>query len=220
MKPDPDYLRRLYAHLSDLELLDTDRADLTETARECYDQELARRPHLSAYHDGDSNHGEDSGFETEDDVGSLPDGELNAREETDHLKPIWYEEGAEVYSTVIYPGRESAREAAEARDVLRDANISCFLEIVDDPSSDGVSPTRRWRLTAPGHLSLRATSVLEIEIFNADFEEQWRVHLEQFSDSELEEMHPRVAFGGLFDRIDRVTRLYKAELSRRGLKSN
>jgi hypothetical protein len=220
MKPDPDYLRRLYADLSDLELLDIDRADLTDVARECYDQETARRPHLSGYSDDDSNPREDSGFENEDDVGSLPNGELTAREDTDHLKPVWYDEGAEVYSSVIYPGRENAKDAAEARDVLKEAGVPCFLEIVDDASQEGVSRTRRWRLTVPGHLSLRANSVLETEIFNADFEEEWRVHLEQFSDSELEEMHPRVAFGGLFDRIERVNRLYRAEIERRGLKSN
>lgn len=220
MKPDPNYLRRLYADLSDLELLDINRDDLTDVAQQCYDEELARRPHLAADFSDNSNPKEDSGFENEDDVGSLPDGELTAAEDTKHLKPVWYEEGAEVYSAVIYPGRENARDAADARNVLKEAGIPCFLEIIHDPVPEGTPPTKRWRLIVPGNLSLRATSVLEIEIFNADFEEEWRVHLEQFSDVELEEMHPRVAFGGLFDRLERINRLYKAELDRRGLRPN
>jgi hypothetical protein len=159
----------------------------------------------------------DGEFENEDDVGSLPDGDLVATNATNHLKPDWYDEGAEVYSTVIYPGRETANEAADARDVLKQAGIPCYLEIVHDPAPEGSAPTQRWRLSVPGNLSLRATSVLETEIFNADFEEEWRGHLEHFTDEELDEMHPRVAFGGLFDRIERIIRLYKQERQRRGL---
>lgn len=220
MKPDPAYLRRLYADLSDVELLDIDRRDLTEIAQECYDEELSqRRPHLSPLPDEGPRSQDDSGFENEGDPGSLSDGELTAAQDNNHLKPAWYEEGAEVYSTVIYPGRENARDAAEARDVLKEAGIPCFLEMFHEQSPERTTPSQRWRLSVPGNLSLRAASELETEIFNADFEEEWRVHLEQFSDNELEEMHPRVAFGGLFDRIERITRLYKQELDRRGLQS-
>ncbi len=215
MKPDPDYLRQLYADLSDTALLEIDRADLTDVAQGCYDEELARRrPGLFLESTAAADLLEDVGFENGDDVGSLPDGELTG-EAADDAKPSWYEEGAEVYSAVIYQGQETARDAGDARDVLRDAGIPCFLEVIHDPSPNGGSPVQRWRLSVPGKLSLRATSVLETEIFNADFEEEWRAHLEHFSDSELDEMHPRVAFGGLFDRIERVNRLYKEELDRR-----
>lgn len=218
MQPDRDSLRRLYADLSDTALLDIDRADLTEVAQQCYDEELERRrPHLFLDPAAGSDLQEDVGFENGDDVGSLPDGELAGRD-ADDLKPAWYDEGAEVYSSVIYPGRETARDAGDARDALKEAGIPCYLEIVRDPSPEGISPVQRWKLSVPGKLSLRATSVLEIEIFNADFEEEWRGHLEHFSDSELEEMHPRVAFGGLFDRIERITRLYQEELGRRGIR--
>ncbi len=69
----------------------------------------------------------------------------------------------------------------------------------------------------PGSLNLRATSVLECEIFNEEFEAQWRAHLEGLSDGELEAITPEIAFGGLIDKIERATKAYEEELARRGL---
>ncbi len=43
MQPDPEYLRRHYALLSDEALLEMDRADLVEVAQQLYDHEIARR---------------------------------------------------------------------------------------------------------------------------------------------------------------------------------
>jgi hypothetical protein len=71
----------------------------------------------------------------------------------------------------------------------------------------------------PGKLNLRATSVLEREIFNQEFEDDWKTHLEALSDADLRAMNPQVAFCGLFDRIERVNRVYDEEIARRKLKS-
>jgi hypothetical protein len=60
---------------------------------------------------------------------------------------------------------------------------------------------------------------LDSDIFNAEFEAGWRTHLEVLSDQEVRAMNPQVVFCGLFDRMERVTRAYSEELSRRGLKS-
>jgi hypothetical protein len=70
----------------------------------------------------------------------------------------------------------------------------------------------------PGHLNLFATSVLERDMFNAEFEAAWKTHLETLPDSELRTMNPQIAFCGLFDRVERVTRAYDEEIRRRGLK--
>ncbi len=71
----------------------------------------------------------------------------------------------------------------------------------------------------PGNLNLRATSVLDRDIFNQEFEETWKVHLETLSDAELRQMNPQVVFCGLFDRVERVTKAYDDELTRRKLTS-
>ena len=80
------------------------------------------------------------------------------------------------------------------------------------------SETHRWRLMVPGKLNLRAASVLERDIFNAEFEAGWKMRLEEFSDEELREMNPQVAFCGLFDRIARVNKAYEEEIARRRMR--
>jgi hypothetical protein len=70
----------------------------------------------------------------------------------------------------------------------------------------------------PGDLNLEAGSILDRDIFNADFEAQWKAHLEILSDEELGAVNPEDAFCGLFDRVERVLNTYEAELARRGLK--
>jgi hypothetical protein len=69
----------------------------------------------------------------------------------------------------------------------------------------------------PGKLIHRATSVIDRDIFNAEFEGQWRAHLEMLSDEDLRVMEPQYAFCGLYDRIERINRAYGEELKRRQL---
>lgn len=66
----------------------------------------------------------------------------------------------------------------------------------------------------PGGLNLQAASVLDRDIFNTEFEAEWKTHLETLSDDELHTMNPQEAFCGLFDRIERVTRAYAEEIAR------
>ena len=75
----------------------------------------------------------------------------------------------------------------------------------------------RWRVLVPGKLIHRATSVIDRDIFNAEFEAQWKAHLEMLSDEELHVMEPQYAFCGLYDRLERINRAYDEELQRRGL---
>ena len=67
----------------------------------------------------------------------------------------------------------------------------------------------------PGNLNQRATSILERDIFNAEFEAEWKTHLEMLSDEEVYAMDPKAAFCGLFDRVERVTRVFDEEIARR-----
>jgi hypothetical protein len=206
MQVDPAYLRQHYSTLSDDALLAINRSDLVEVARKCYDDELQQRqlsPLASAK-------GADDGIA----YGGQPPGTGE--------EPEWLDEASEVYSSVIFPGQNSAQDAGNAHDALKAEGIPCYLEMSALPTErENVSakPTHQWRLLVPNKLNLRATSVLEKEIFNDDFEAEWKTLLEVLSDHELAEMNPQTTFVGLFDRIERVTAAYQEEVARRNQKA-
>jgi hypothetical protein len=203
MPVDLEYLRRHYASLSDEAFLALDRSDLIDTARKCYDEELARRktPVLTTPVD-----------RTVDFESHLPDYE-NKRD--------WLNDASEVFTQVDRAGAVPAPDIANARGALEAAGIPCYLDISVPPEEEPPpqKPIRLWRLMVPGQLNQRATSILERDIFNADFEAEWKTHLEVLSDEELRAMDPKVAFCGLFDRVERVTRAFDEEIARRQSKS-
>lgn len=223
MQLDPEYLRQHYASLSDEALLAIDRADLVEMARMILDLEVRRR-NLAPLGDTGRTRGQDFIPQQPD----PPDEETEVDEEDhdgetwhDGDKPGWLEEAAEVYSWAVSPGTAPTPDAAvDANDALEVAGIPCYLDLCEMPPEKSLFPygTHRWRLMVPVKLNLRATSVLEREISNPDFEAYWKTHLEALSDEELRAMTPQVTFCGLFDRIQRVNRVYAEEIARRGLK--
>jgi hypothetical protein len=100
--------------------------------------------------------------------------------------------------------------AEEARAVLDDANIPCQLTMF--------SEEERWleyRLMVPARFSLVATSLLDKAIFNAEIEEQWTTHLSVMSDRDFRAITLDALLGGLEDRMERLRRVYEAELQRR-----
>jgi hypothetical protein len=132
--------------------------------------------------------------------------------------PDWLEESAEVYSVDSRGNSAAGEDAEKARGVLEAAGIPCYLDFCEDPSEEpDVAPTHRWRIRVPGLPGMRATNVIDRDIFNDEFEATWRVHLEMLSDDELREVNPRDVFCGLIDRVERVARAYSDELSKRGL---
>jgi hypothetical protein len=131
-------------------------------------------------------------------------------------KPAWYEEASEVYSVDSRFHTELGVDAETARVALEAAGIPCYLEFCEEPAEqDGDPPTHRWRVLVPGTLNIRATNILDRDIFNDEFEATWRVHLEMLSENELSEADPKEVFCGLFDRVERVVRVYRDEQSRR-----
>ena len=203
MPVDLEYLRRQYSSLSDEALLALDRSELIEAAQKCYDEELVRRKPI----------GLTKPFvQTADLESQLPD--------CDH-KPEWLDEASEVYSQVDRAGAVPAPEIANAREALEAAGIPCYLDSSVPPEEEPSpqKPIRLWRLMVPGNLNQRATSILERDIFNPDFEAEWKTHLEMLSDEELRAMDPKVAFCGLFDRVERVTRAFDVEIARRQSRS-
>ncbi len=170
-----------------------DREDLVGAAQQIFDEEIARR-------------------ETPARAASramvLPD---------EAVEQDWLEDAAEAYSNYPRPGTMDPSEGAvDARDALEAAGIPCLLELHEEPEQEEGRPYR-WRVLVPGKLVHRALSVLDRDIFNADFEAELKTHLEMLSDEELRVMEPQYAFCGLYDRLERINRAYDAELARRGL---
>jgi|SRR5579859_197423 len=214
MQLDPEYLRQHYDSLSDEALLAVDRNELVEMAQKILDEEVARRD-LAPLRGTRRTHI----ISTQPDpIGEV---EFDAQPAGAGDKPAWLEDAAEVYSYADLPGTPPAAEAENAREVLEAARIPCALDFceISQEASATPEPAHRWRLMVPGKLNLLATSVLEREIFNLDFEADWKTHLEALSDEDVLAMNPQVAFCGLFDRIERVNRVYDEELARRKLKS-
>jgi hypothetical protein len=203
MQPDLEYLRRHYASLSDEALLEIDRAELVEAARSLYDQELVERKLVTKRSTVRA---------------PVDDPEAYVPPEGEEL-PEWAEDAQEVFSQVTDVTAATASEAADARIALSAAGIPCYIES-EEIEPDPVPPkaTLLWRVMVPGDRNLEATSIIQRDLHNQTFAENWQHHLEELSDDELREMNPQVTFCGLFDRIERVQRAYDEELKRRRLR--
>jgi len=193
MQLDTEFLRQHYAAMPDEELREINRDDLVEAARLIYDYEVARRETPAPA------------------PVRRPSGPKDEEIEVD-----WLDDAAEAYSSYARQGTTDPSEGSvDARDALEAAGIPCHLELVEEPGEEQMQ--HRWRVLVPGKLIHRATSVIDRDIFNAEFEAQWKAHLEMLSDEELHVMEPQYAFCGLYDRLERINRAYDEELQRRGL---
>jgi hypothetical protein len=191
MPVDVKYLREHYASLSDEALSAIDRTELVNEAQQCYDQEFARRKQSRSA--------------------------VEASESSDVDQADWLDEAAEVYARSAHSGSAPASDVLDAEQALEAAGIPCQLELTEEEISTAPAATHRWRVLVPGNLNVHATSVLEREIFNAEFEAGWKMHLETLSDEDLRAMTPQETLCGLFDRVERATKAYEEEIARRGL---
>ena len=203
MQIDLERLRQHYGSLSDDELLSLDREELTEAARKCYDEELARR--------------------------DLAEPEVSEEEpagytgvQSDHgVDPDWLQDAACACSYVSQPGGSAATDAESARGALEDAGIPCQVSVVQIATSTTDQPAQHeYRVMVPGALNLKATAILDKEVFNPQLEADWRTHFETLTDKELGELNPDVICAGLVDRIARLKRVYNEEISRRFRRSS
>lgn len=200
MQLDLKHLRQQYRMLSDEALLAVDRTELVDAAQECYDDELAERDLVR----GSSRR--------------QASGENEPRDADDQTD--WLNEAAQVYARDERPGQEAPQDIENARQVLEDAGIPCRVDRSEIPGEPTNPPVMyQWRVLVPGNLNLQATSILDRDIFNEEFEGVWKGHLQVLSDDELQSMTPQSVFCGLFDRIERVMQVYDEELARRGFKA-
>jgi hypothetical protein len=110
-------------------------------------------------------------------------------------------------------------DAADARNALTAAGIPCEVteHEIDAEAERTPLPYKQYRVIVPASLSLQATSVLDIAIFNARLETDWKTHFESLSDEEFEKLSIDTVCEGLLDRVGRLRRLYKAEIARRSI---
>jgi hypothetical protein len=202
MKLNTDDLRRHYASLSDEALREIDRSELVETARACYDYELAQREPGKVVRGSDP-----EGFDEEEMQEGLDQGGDT---------PDWAAEAACVLSLASSRGRS---DAEDARVVLENAGVPCYLELCDIEPDDPLPLQSEYRVMVPSALSLRATSVLDQEIFNEKTEAGWRTHFEALPDEELFGKK-EILLGGILDRVARISRAYDEEVARRTKSGN
>src|SRR5215831_4120438 len=174
VKPSADELRRHYESLSDEELQEIDPAELTAVARECYDQEMARR-------------GTPEEIVVEGEDADAPEYDAAGAE----IEPDWVDHAACACSYTAYPGTNHAEDAARAQDALAAAGIPCYLSLVQaDAENSGSEGARydEYRVLVPEPLNLKAISVLDQQIFNPLMEADWRAHFAQLSDDDLAQL--------------------------------
>lgn len=205
MKVDPESLRQHYRSLSDEELSALKREELIEIGQECYDEEWERRGLVETQESELVEGGED--YEE-------PSAEGEA-------EPDWRKDTACVASFVGQPSGSAPSDADEARLALQRAGIPCLILTVEVARSSGDQPAQHeYRAMVPAPLTLKATSVLDKEVFNPQIEADWRIHLESLTDTELAALNPDVICAGLFDRIGRLKTSYNDEVSRRFRRSS
>ena len=200
MQIDLESLRRHYESLTDDELLAVERSELTEAGQKCFDEEVERRG---------LNEGQES--EAALDEEAYEGSTFGAGEE-----PDWLEDAACACSFVSQPGGSAATDAENAREVLQNAGMPCQVSTVETAASTGDQPAQyEYRVMVPGALNLKATSILDKELFNPQLEADWRTHFASMTDRELGALNPDAICAGLVDRVARLRRAYNDEVSRR-----
>lgn len=191
-----------YASLSDEELFALDRNELTEEAQECYDSELARRrlsqPIAVVRKTSGPSETELISHDAEPMVYT-----------PDEVEPDWLETAVTACSFQV--GTPSRYDAERACTILRNAGIPSQLV---SQTGDGVT-LDLINVMVPAALSLKASSVLDCELFNQELEETWRSHFDELSDEELRALQPDDICAGLLDRAARLKRVYEEALAHR-----
>jgi len=211
MQIDRQELSAHYASLSDEELLELDRAELTEIAQRFYDSELAKR-HLTPA---------DTETPGEPHGRAAPDAAEGADEDEDGAvinfdagpEPDWLEDATCARSYAVLPGG-SAADAGDAHDALVAAGIPCHISVKTFDPNDP-KPQCYYCVMVPGARNLEAAGALAMAIDNPKEEEMWRAHFEVLSDEELRVLKFDAICAGLRDRLARLKRAYDDEVARR-----
>jgi len=193
-----------------------------EIAQQCYDQELAQREPLKKKPGSPPRHivrpaplDEPEQAQTK----KVLDHELPVVEESEDT-PEWFEDAACVCTFATSAGNNATSDAENAREALTDAGIPCHVALHHIDPDVTPPPQSEYRVMVPGGFNLEAASVLDMEIFNAEIEAEWRNHFSVLTDDDLFRVNKEILFGGLVDRVERVKRAYDEEVARRTKTNN
>src|ERR1017187_9743507 len=221
MQIDRQELSAHYASLSDEELLELDRAELTEVAQRFYDSELAKR-HLTP---------EDTETPVEPHGRAAPVDAAEGGRPRPHRRPSssssaaavinfdagpepdWLEDATCARSYAVLAGG-SAADAGAAHDALVAAGIPCHISVKSFDPNDP-KPQYYYCVMVPGARNLEAASALVMAIDNPKEAEMWRAHFEVLSDEELRVLKFDAICAGLRDRLARLKSAYDDEVARR-----
>jgi hypothetical protein len=201
MQIDPQELQQRYSDMDEDQLLSIDREDLTEEAQRFYDQEIKRRklykkPFIK-----------ENAEECANDFGRK-----DAFFDDDGEESRQMESGACACAFTDQHGSDAARTAAKALEALQAAGIPCWIAETEDEGH------KTLQVMVPDSLIMHATSIVDRDVFNDEYESEWRAHLESLSDKELLILDPELICAGMLDRVARIKRCYSAAIKQRNLK--
>ncbi len=208
MEIDYEELNRHYASLSDEELFSLNRKDLVETAQIIYDREIKlRKLENKASGAGRVQYG-DERFSAADE--SMDD------ESSD---PNWLQDAVCVCSFAVNSGSYAAEKAAQAQAALQAEGIPSRLKATQESREESAASSYEvLNVMAPGELALHAASILDRDLFNEEYEAEWRTHLNVLSDKDLLALDPEIFCAGLLDRVARIKKAYAEEMAKRKLR--
>ena len=103
-------------------------------------------------------------------------------------------------------------------EALQAAEIPCWITETEEEADAHTPPRKTLSVMVPGALIMHATSIVDRDVFNDEYEFEWRTHLESLSDKEFSTLDPKLICAGMLDRVARITKSYTAEMKRRDLK--
>jgi hypothetical protein len=209
MEIDYEELNRYYASLSDEELSSLNREDLIETAQMIYDSEIKRRKlHKKA--------AGASQVKYSNKRCSAADKSI----EDESSDPNWLQDGVCICFFDRTPGSLAEEKAAQARAALQEEGIPSRLKATQESRDNaGASASEILNVMVPIELALHAASILDRDLFNEEYEAEWRTHLNVLSDRNLLALDPEIFCAGLLDRVARIKKAYAEEMAKRNLPS-
>jgi len=199
MKIDRRELGRRYASLSDEALLSLDRGELTETAQVIYNLEVERR-----------------GLSTKPLNLDAPEVFAGSIESP---ASDWQQDAVLACSFAASPGDTAVTKAARAQAVLQAAGIPSQIKVTREANDDGSSAREELNVMVPLALALHAAAVLDRDLFNEEYEAEWRAHLKILSDRNLSMLNPGIFCAGLQDRLARIMKAYAEEIAARNMQA-
>jgi hypothetical protein len=98
------------------------------------------------------------------------------------------------------------------------AGIPVYMGAYTEDSSEFAVPLSEIRIMVRWRHTLRAESVLDLEINNPQTEDLWKAHLATLSDEEFRGLDFEDLIRGLTDRVERLRQAYKDERAARTAK--